>query len=61
MINHIPGKLAITGKDFLADNYISYIQKHAKKSEICSFNKTFPVMYRLYNEGECRDFFELLL
>ena len=57
--NHVPGKFSITGKDYVVNNYMKYMQhfKNKNATECIKTIRFIPRSFRLYNQSECKEFF----
>lgn len=60
--NHIPGHGHLIRKDFLVTSANSYIKKYSTVNESQCFSEGtyFPVSFRLYDEEECKAYFQFI-
>ncbi|EAR98745.2 tubulin tyrosine ligase family protein (macronuclear) [Tetrahymena thermophila SB210] len=57
--NHIPGHGTLTRKDLNVESVNNYAKRFENKPHCFKKNQFFPASYRLDNETECRQFFEI--
>ncbi|KAL4484951.1 hypothetical protein ABPG74_020128 [Tetrahymena malaccensis] len=57
--NHIPGHGTLTRKDLNVESVNNYAKRFESKPHCFKKNQFFPASYRLDNETECRQFFEI--
>ena len=57
-VSHIPGHSTLNRKDLAAESALAYSKKYESRPQCLNSNKFFPETWLLYNEEDCRAFFE---
>jgi len=60
MFNHIPNHTTLVRKDQVLNNIHDYSLKYKGRPECFDKKSFFPETYRLFDEEECKEFFEVL-